>query len=67
MNLQSMRNEIRELRNSLLYKYEPVCKAFVMGAEDSPTEEEIEAYRQAHPQTHIVILYRKDCGEGSMV
>jgi hypothetical protein len=65
MNIQSMRKEIRELRNSLLYKYEPVCKAFILGTEDSPPAEEIEAYRQAHPRTHIVILFSKDCGEGS--
>jgi len=36
MNIQSMRKEIQELRNSLLYKHEPVCKAFVLGAEDKP-------------------------------
>lgn len=28
MNLQSMRKEISDLRGSLLYKYEPVCKSF---------------------------------------
>jgi hypothetical protein len=65
MNIQSMRKEIRELRDSLLYKYEPVCKAFVLGTKDSPTEEEIEAYREAHPHTHVVVLFLKDCGEGS--
>lgn len=67
MNLQSMRKEIRELRNSILYKYEPVCKAFIIGAEDSPTEEEIEAYRRDHPHTRVVVLTRKDCGEGRIM
>lgn len=61
MNLQSMRSKIRELRNSILYKYEPACKAFIMGAKDSPTEEEIKAYRTAHPRTRVIVLYRKDC------
>jgi hypothetical protein len=61
MNLQNMRKEIRELRNSLLYKYEPVCRAFVLGTEDSPTEEDIAAYRESHPNTHVVVLYRRDC------
>jgi hypothetical protein len=64
MNIQSMRKEIREFRDSLLYKYEPACKAFILGVEDSSTETEIASYRKAHPRTYIVILYRKDCGEG---
>lgn len=62
MKIESIRKEIQELRNSLRYKFEPVYKAFILGADDSPTEEEIEAYRQAHPYTHVILLYRKDCG-----
>jgi hypothetical protein len=67
MNIQSIRKEIKELRDSFLYKYEPACKAFILGAEDSPTEAEIQTYREAHPHTHVVVLYRRDCGAGSMV
>lgn len=66
MNLQSMRKEIQELRNFLLYKDEPVCKAFIMGAKDSPTEEEIKSYRQGHSHTRVVVLTLRECGERSM-
>lgn len=65
MNLQSVRSEIGELRNSLLYQYEPTCKAFILGAKDSPTEAEVEDYRKDHPHTKVVVLTRKDCGGGS--
>lgn len=56
MNFQSMRKEIQELRNSFLYKYEPACKAFVLETEDSPTEANIEAYWEANPHTHVILL-----------
>jgi len=62
MNVREIRKEIKELKNSIVSLYEPVCKAFILGAEDSPTEEEIEAYRQAHPHTRVVLLTRKNCG-----
>jgi len=62
MNVTAIRKEIRELKNSILWKHEPVCKAFILGAKDSPAEAEIEAYRKDHPHTHVVLLYRKDCG-----
>ena len=59
------KKEILELKDSILWKHEPVCKAFILGANDSPTEEEIPAYRQEHPHTKVVVLTRKDCGEGN--
>lgn len=66
MNLKSVRKEIQELRNFLLYKYEPVCKAFILGAENSSSEADIRAYREAHPYTRVVVLTRKDCGEKNL-
>jgi hypothetical protein len=33
-----MRKEIREFWDSILYKYDPACKAFILGAEDSPSD-----------------------------
>ncbi len=62
MNLLGIRKEIREIKHTILYKYEPVCKAFILGKEDSPIEDEIEAYRQDHPLTRAVVLTRKDGG-----
>lgn len=62
MNVSGIRKEIKAFKDSILWKHEPICKVFVFGAEDSPTEEEIAAYREAHPHTHIIVLYRKDCG-----
>lgn len=53
--------EIRDLRDSLLYKSEPICKAFILGSKDSPIEGEIKAYRQDHPHTRVVVLARKNC------
>lgn len=67
MSISGIRKEIKELRDSILRKHEPVCKAFVIGAEGSPTEVEIETYRIDHPHTRVVVLTRKDCGEGSTV
>jgi hypothetical protein len=40
-------------------------KVFFLGTEESSIEAEIEAYKEAHPLTHVVILYRKDCWERS--
>jgi len=56
-----MRKEIQELRNSLLYKYEPVCKVFILGINESPTEAEVEDYRRDHPHTRVIQLIRKSC------
>ena len=33
-----LKKKIRELKNSILWQHEPVCKAFVLGAKDSPTD-----------------------------
>lgn len=63
MNLLGIKKEIRELKNSIIWKQELVCRAFILGAEDSLTEEEIEAYRQNHPHTRVTVLNWKDCGQ----
>jgi hypothetical protein len=65
MNVMSIRKEIRELKNSIIWKQEPVCEAFIMGAKNSLTKAEIEAYRKDHPHTKVIVLTRKGCGEGS--
>jgi hypothetical protein len=44
-----------------------ILPLIILGAEDSPTEEEIEAYKEAHPRTHIVILFRRNCGEEGLL
>jgi hypothetical protein len=33
-----LKKKIRELKNSILWQHEPVCKAFVLGAKDSPAD-----------------------------
>lgn len=64
MNVMSIRKEIRELKNSIIWKQKPVCKAFIMGAKDGPTKAEIEAYRKDHPHIKVIVLTRKECGSG---
>lgn len=55
-------------RTSELYSIQvrASLQAFILGAEDSSTKEEIEAYREAHPHTHVVILYQRDYGSGGL-
>jgi hypothetical protein len=43
---------------------EIVAPMRILGEKDSSTEEEIAAYRQVHPQAHVIVLYQKDCGSG---
>jgi hypothetical protein len=61
MSLQKLRKEIQELKEALITRFEPLCKIFILGVKDSPTEADIGAYAQAHPHTHIVKLIRKNC------
>jgi len=65
MSLQKLRKEIRELKNSIIAQYEPLCKVFVFrengSTDEGETEEDLKAYVAAHPQTHVLKLIRKSC------
>lgn len=59
MSLQQLKRELEELKRSIVRETEPLCKVFILGKADSPSEDEIEAYAALHPHTHILKLTRK--------
>ena len=56
MSLQQIKNEIQELKNSIITQYEPLCKIFVFRengfTDEGETEDDLKAYVAAHPHTH---------------
>ncbi len=61
MSIKGLRAEISKLKKLFVSQYKPACKLFILGVKDSPTEDDIEAYRSSHASTHILILTRKSC------
>jgi len=65
MSLLQIRKELKELKNSIITQYEPLCKVFVFRDNGftytGETEEYLKAYRAAHPHTHVLKLIRKSC------
>jgi len=59
MNLPSMRKEISDLRDSLLYKYEPVCKAFIIGAKDTYRSPNVKPTGKLIPHTSYRALSQR--------
>ena len=63
MSLQQIKNEIQELKNSIITQYEPLCKIFVFRengfTDEGETEDDLKAYVAAHPHTHVLKLIRK--------
>ena len=65
MSLQQIKNEIQELKNSIITQYEPLCKIFVFRengfTDEGETEDDLKAYVAAHPHTHVLKLIRNSC------
>lgn len=59
MSFQQLKNQIEELKRSIIQETEPLYKVFILGTKDSSTEAEIQAYAVSHPHTHILKLTRK--------
>lgn len=68
MTVQQLRKAIEEIKNSFITQYEPSYALFIFNEDgltttEGLTVEDVEAYSQAHPHTHIVRLQLEDMGE----
>lgn len=61
MSIKRLSAEISELKKLFISQYEPAYKLFILGVKDTPTEDDIEAYRSSHPHTRVITLIRKSC------